>query len=91
MKSNCLVRRLMSKTIAQGDLEIVWTTTMRQLVQLGSLQPLRWMVLRLLCSTVLKFTTLLSDVVTNRQVCQSGGKVQPGRSDGNGARHSCCV
>ena len=69
----------------QAGLEIVWTASMMQLVQLGSLQPLRWMVLRSLCSTVLKSTTQLSEVVSNRQVCQSGGKVQQGQTDGSGA------
>jgi hypothetical protein len=62
---------------------------MMQLVQLGSLQPLRWMVLRSLCSTVLKTTTQLSEVVSNRQVYQSGGKIQQGQTDGTGARDIC--
>ena len=72
----------------QKGLEIVWTACMMQLVQLGSLQPLRWIVLRTLCSTVLKSTTQLSEVVSNRQVYQSGGKVQQGQADGTGAREA---
>lgn len=58
---------------------------MMQLVQMSSLHPVRWMVLRSLCATVLKSTTHLSEVVSNRQVCQSGGKVQHGQIESSGA------
>ena len=47
---------------------------MMRLVKLGSLEPVRWMVLRTLCSVVLESTTRLSQIVANRQMIQSGGK-----------------
>jgi hypothetical protein len=68
--------------LSQAGVDVAWTTSMMQLVKLGSLEPVRWMVLRTLCSVVLESTTRLSQIVANRQMIQSGGKSEMNMQSG---------